>query len=269
MGVGRASLRRAPPRPNCLTYAGSRRAPPPCSRSEDGGARRDGGRLGGGEGWLSPTHVYMSGEAEAGGQGRGWGGAGCMGWVAGLATQRGGASEDGRLAAKRRQRPCPPAQGASSRAKRVASPRARASGRSRQAPQLARARGRRGECGAGSGAAARWVGGWSAAAPRPCPAEPRRVGALCGAGTNPRRARTPPAPRWVGGWSGAGGVGGSRTHGRARPAPRRAVGRCRLGWGAGGGWWVVHGAGHAGVREGHGAFPRDAEPHALAVTKPD
>jgi len=39
-----------------------------------------------------------------------------MGWVAGLATQRGGGDEDGSLTAKRHETQSPPAQGASGRA---------------------------------------------------------------------------------------------------------------------------------------------------------
>ena len=52
------------------------------------------------------------------------------------------------------------------------------------------------------------------------------------------------------------GDGGFRARGRARRRPRRALGRRRLGWGAGGGGWAVRWAGHGRVRAGHGASPR-------------
>jgi hypothetical protein len=192
-----------------------------------------------GEGWVgakggSRAGLFISaGLAEAGGAGCGWGGAVCLGWVAGLATKRGGASEDGWLPAKRQLAPCPPARGASVPAKRAASPRARASG----------------ACGACAGAGAarrvrgwRWrggaVGGWverRRAAPEPRRAAPQLWAARGDmAATKGTHA---PAPRWVGGWSGAGGAGHCGARRRARRQPCRVRALRRLGRGAGG--WVA------------------------------
>ena len=161
----------------------------------------------------------MGGEAEAGGQGSGWGGVVCLGWVAGLATQRGGADEDGRLPAKRHPRPCPPAQGASGRAKRVASPRA-------QAGVACGARAGAGTAGRVRGGQwrGRTVGGWvgcARAAPAPRRAPPR--GCVAGGSVPPAKGTQPPRAAVGGRVERRGGRSARVRRGRAQGRSAKAV----------------------------------------------